>query len=428
MNTPSVLVIGGGLAGLFTALHLRRAGLTVTLLEATSALGGRASTDNHHGFLLNRGAHALYKRGEAAHTLHTMGIALDGVLPPSQGLTYAWEDQLYPLPNTVLSVLRATRLTRTERWQLLCLFSAFLRGNTHAPGSYAAWVEERRLSPQIHAVAHVIARLTTYANAPEALHAGATLAQIASALRHNVLYLHGGWQSLIDALAEHARAQGVHIRTHTRVTRLTHHARGGFEIHTDKQRCTAERVVVALPARAAAKLIGTLSPQLVAEVQHAIPVFAASLDLALAHLPRDTPRFALGLDTPTYVSTHAPGARLAPKGGAVLHAMWYHATHSALPHNAIRERLERLVDHLQPGWRDHLVHARFLPRMEVCGALMHAEHGRPSPVLSDCPGLYVAGDWCGDRGMLADAAAASARLVAQHIASSSEALYTRIAS
>jgi phytoene dehydrogenase-like protein len=50
-----VIVIGGGLAGLSCALELQSAGLTVSLLEASSAPGGRVQTDTIDGFLLDRG-------------------------------------------------------------------------------------------------------------------------------------------------------------------------------------------------------------------------------------------------------------------------------------------------------------------------------------------------------------------------------------
>ena len=43
----SVLIIGGGVAGLAAAQHLARAGLTVTILEARDRLGGRIHTFRH---------------------------------------------------------------------------------------------------------------------------------------------------------------------------------------------------------------------------------------------------------------------------------------------------------------------------------------------------------------------------------------------
>ncbi len=50
-----VVIIGAGLAGLSCALSLEAAGLSVTLLEASDAPGGRVRTDLVDGFRLDRG-------------------------------------------------------------------------------------------------------------------------------------------------------------------------------------------------------------------------------------------------------------------------------------------------------------------------------------------------------------------------------------
>ncbi|MGY5036102.1 NAD(P)/FAD-dependent oxidoreductase [Streptomyces sp. 900116325] len=52
---PDAIVIGAGLAGLACATDLIAAGLSVRLLEASDAVGGRMRTDCRGGFLLDRG-------------------------------------------------------------------------------------------------------------------------------------------------------------------------------------------------------------------------------------------------------------------------------------------------------------------------------------------------------------------------------------
>ncbi|MDG9701407.1 NAD(P)/FAD-dependent oxidoreductase [Streptomyces sp. DH37] len=52
---PDAVVVGAGLAGLACALDLTAAGLSVTVLEASDAVGGRMRTDRRDGFLLDRG-------------------------------------------------------------------------------------------------------------------------------------------------------------------------------------------------------------------------------------------------------------------------------------------------------------------------------------------------------------------------------------
>ena len=53
------VVVGGGIAGLAAAQLLRRAGVSVMVLDP-QPLGGRARTDERSGFLFNRGPHARY--------------------------------------------------------------------------------------------------------------------------------------------------------------------------------------------------------------------------------------------------------------------------------------------------------------------------------------------------------------------------------
>ncbi|MFG6401149.1 FAD-dependent oxidoreductase [Microbacterium sp. P04] len=67
METPDVIVIGAGLAGLRAAAHLADAGRTVVVLEAAEVVGGRERTDEVDGFLLDRGFHVLNPAYPAMH-------------------------------------------------------------------------------------------------------------------------------------------------------------------------------------------------------------------------------------------------------------------------------------------------------------------------------------------------------------------------
>lgn len=54
------LIIGAGIAGLTTALHLQNEGLNVKILEALPQVGGKLKTDNYHSFLLDHGFQVLF--------------------------------------------------------------------------------------------------------------------------------------------------------------------------------------------------------------------------------------------------------------------------------------------------------------------------------------------------------------------------------
>jgi phytoene dehydrogenase-like protein len=59
MADSDVLIVGGGIAGLSCALSLTERGIRCELLEASSEVGGRVSTDVVDGFLLDRGFQVL---------------------------------------------------------------------------------------------------------------------------------------------------------------------------------------------------------------------------------------------------------------------------------------------------------------------------------------------------------------------------------
>jgi hypothetical protein len=181
----------------------------------------------------------------------------------------------------------------------------------------------------------------------------------------------------------------------------------------DGEKVEASTIIIASDPRAASELIG--DERLSARWVRATPVKAACLDLALDRLPASEATFALGIDRPLYLSVHSAAARLAPEGGALIHlAKYLPAGHKESAEEDERE-LEGLMDLIQPGWRERVAHRRFLPDMTVMNWLPAAEEGgqRPDAKVKDAPGLFIAGDWVGTEGFLADAALASAREAAR---------------
>ena len=150
-----------------------------------------------------------------------------------------------------------------------------------------------------------------------------------------------------------------------------------------------------------------------------VPIKAACLDVALDRLERPAHRFALGLDRPYYYSVHSAAAKLAPEGISVVHVMKYLRHGAASPAEEIEQELEGCLDRIQPGWRSHTVVRRYLPSMTVSHSLPLASEnglaGRPAVSATGHANVFLAGDWVGPEGLLADAAAASARSAAHHV-------------
>lgn len=93
--------------------------------------------------------------------------------------------------------------------------------------------------------------------------------------------------------------------------------------------------------------------------------------------------------------------------------------HNGTDPKAVERELEGVVDLVQPGWRDAVAERRFLPSMTVMHALPVAAAGglagRPDVRVPEVRNLFVAGDWVGPEGLLADASLASAHRAATAI-------------
>jgi phytoene dehydrogenase-like protein len=178
----------------------------------------------------------------------------------------------------------------------------------------------------------------------------------------------------------------------------------------------AGSVILAVRPAVAASLVRD-SAALAAWAERAIPVRAACLDVGLRSLPNPKVGFGLGFDEPLYFSVHTRSARLAPEGGATIHVARYLGPEPPPDPAAAERELEALLDLAQPGWREEVIARRYLPNMIVVHWLPAAESGgtagRPGPAVPDVPGLFVAGDWVGPEGQLADAALASGRAAAR---------------
>jgi phytoene dehydrogenase-like protein len=97
VNSPDVLIVGGGLAGLCCARRLGQAGVACQILEASDDVGGRVRTDEVDGFLLDRGFQVfLTAYPEARQVLDYRALQLQtfepGALIRSDGRFHRWVD------------------------------------------------------------------------------------------------------------------------------------------------------------------------------------------------------------------------------------------------------------------------------------------------------------------------------------------------
>ena len=380
-----VVVVGAGLAGLAAAATAAKAGAEVTVLDTRSP-GGRARTDEKEGFLLNQGPHALYKGGPGRDVLAGLGVRPKGHNPPLRGArAFIGGDVNHRLLTGRTSAV-VTRLAAVNpaRW---------------AGRSTRDLIDGLGLRPELAAFAEAVVRVTTYVADMDRLPADLALSQLRSGLLPGVSYLDGGWATLVEGLAAAATGAGARLRPSTPAAQIRGEPEAWVVVTAADEMLDAAAVVIAAGGPAAVR---SLLPMEVDWGELGPEVTAACLDLGLRGRP---PRFVLGIDEPLYFSAHCPPGDLAPAGHGLVHVLRYGAREAT----ADREELRSFA--ATAGVRDENVAIeRFLANMTVTHVLPSPERGlagRPSVAVAGAGGLFIAGDWVGPVGWLADAALVS---------------------
>jgi phytoene dehydrogenase-like protein len=416
------VVVGGGMAGLTVTCYLARAGVDVTVFEKAPELGGRAATQNVDGFRFNRGGHALYTGGAASRVLQELGIFYAYGIPTDTFVLQ--EGKLSPFPANPIGFLRTDLLDAGDKIALFRLLVAIAMAKPRALAktSVREWLDLKVRRPRLRRLMTAIARTFVYTTALDLVSAELFVEKLQRSLRHPVHYIDGGWQVLVDGLRATAERAGARIVSNARVEAVDleeGRARGvrlrdGSLVH-------AATVVLATGARDAARLVdGGEHPTLRRIVDGLVPARIACLDVALSRLPLTEHPVVQDLDRPRFTSAQSVYARVAPEGAALIIAFkQLDPRHPGDPREDERD-LEDLLDATQPGWRDVLVKRQYMPRIEAAGALPITKDGgfvgRPGSQVPGIANLYLAGDWVGPEGFLADASMASARRVAQMVA------------
>ena len=405
-----VIVVGGGLAGLATSAILARRGVPVRCLEAGPQLGGRARTRQvDPGYDLNLGPHALARSGPGTALLRELGVALDGGSPPLHRTRLLVDGEVVgPFRRAggaggVRTLPAFTRLVRDAK-----------RGDPD--GSVADWLAATVPDRRVRSTLTPVLRLATYSDGLDQIAADVA----AESLRQGgVIYLDGGWRRLIQQLRTIAVRAGAEVSATAPVRGLGSGADGiDVRLADDHvQRAAAVVLAVGGPAEAASVLPAAAAAHLREHADRIRPVRMATLDVALTEPPA-MPPLVFGTDEPWYLSVHSEAADLAPAGGSVLHVARFLTPGERAPVDT-RDQLRALLDRTAPGWRHRVVDERFLPELTVThdgGTVASGgRRGRHPVTLAEAPGVFVAGDWVGSTGTLAQATLASAKVAAARV-------------
>ncbi len=393
MNTRNEIhVVGAGLAGLTAAAFVARTGIPVVVHETRNRLGGRSTTDERDGFRFDQGPHALYRGGAAERVLGELGVRPRGRTPSVDGV-WVRDGRAHRAPSGPVTLLRTSAVgwrARLELGRLLAILPR-LRPAAHGHRTVADWIDGTVRDEGARQALAMLVRLTTYANRPDELSADVAISMLQAGLGPGVRYLERGWEMLVDELSA---VPGVRTVSGEPVRELP----------------DAAAVIVASgsPANAAGVAGVDATTLLVGPAAE-----VSCLDIGMRGDPPQP--IALGMDVPLYASLHStPGLR-APSGCSAIAL----AEYLGAGVDPSRERLEAFAAAIGIAG-DQVVTQRYLHRMVACSAIPLASQGglagRPGidavARLADRPGTFVAGDWVGPEGHLADAVLASARAAA----------------
>lgn len=354
MKKFDVAIVGGGLAGLTASIYLAKAGRKVIVLEKSSHFGGRGMTINKNGICMNLGAHALYRGGAAFITFNELGMNLPGGIPSTKAHGI-WKGDIFTIPTDFRSILSTPLLS----WSAKVQFSRLMirLGNLDVGEvpemSLTTWAENEIKDPMVRNIFYALCRTTTYTFAPTIQLASSVLKQIQLSIKEGVLYVDGGWETIITKLRDIANNVGVQFLAKKHVLEIEH--------DEDKQRihCFDDdvfevgTVIVTSPPKEACKIIkGTEGTSLHRWSEQSVPVTVAALDIGLRRLPNPTHQFALGLDQPIFFTNQSRAARLSEDGSIAVSLIKYH--NPALEMNHIhedKEQLESAMELLHPNWK-----------------------------------------------------------------------------
>ncbi len=271
--------------------------------------GGRARTADRDGFTLNMGAHALYRRGEGAKVLASLGIIPEGAPPPLAHYRALSGGRLHALPTGPASLVRTGALGARSKAQLAGSSASCpgLRPETADRDLGGRMAGRNQLRPDAEAVVRALLRLSTYTDDVDHFSADAAVGPAAGGRQGGVLYLHGGWSQLTGP------GRSLDIRTGVKVEGVDQ-VGGGVEVRTAEGTVMAPRVVVATGSPAAVRRLLPVDP---GWDELGPPVTAACLDLGRRRVPepglRPLPRRSALRHRP--VAAGAPGPRGSGRGG-----------------------------------------------------------------------------------------------------------------
>ncbi|WP_251020849.1 hydroxysqualene dehydroxylase HpnE [Streptomyces sp. ISL-98] len=412
------VVVGGGLAGVTSAIQLADAGMRVTLLEGRPRLGGLAFSFRRGDLTVDNGQH-VYLRCCTAYRWFLDRVEGTELAPMQRRMDVPVLDigrtdapRLGRLRRTALPVplhLAASlatypHLSLAERASVGRAALALKKLDPVDPAldgvDFATWLGRHGQSERtIEALWDLVGVATLNATAPNA-----SLGLAAMVFKTGLLSEPGaadiGWShvplgELHDTLARKALdSAGVRTELRTRVISVSRTPAGGWDVETDGERLAADAVVLAVPQREAH---GLLPHGAIDDADRLLDIGTAPILNVHVVYDRKVLRrpFFAALGTPVqwvFDRTHSSGLN----GGGQYLAVSQSAAQDEIdaPVAELRARYLPELERLLPAARGAVVRDFFVTRERTATFAPTPGVGRLRPgARTNVPGLYLAGAW-----------------------------------
>lgn len=281
-HAPRVGIIGGGLTGLTAAYELTKLRYRVTVYEASDQLGGLGSGFKASGWdwHLDRFYHHLFQSDWAVQHLSREVGAKFFFRTPVTALWY--QGHLYPFDRPT-AILRFPHLTWMQKFRfgLVTLYLRLLRNWSPLERTTAHEWLLRALGPEIYEIIWQPLLTGKFPKDWQRVNMAWFWARVHK--RSTALgYYVGGFQALMEKIAEHVRNRGGEIHLRTPVHRITAQE-NGIVLQTDGSEMRFDRVIATVPAAVMADLAPDLPADYMTKVCSMETVGAQVLILALKY-------------------------------------------------------------------------------------------------------------------------------------------------
>ena len=357
---PRLTIIGAGTTGLVTAVSAAERGWDVSIYESRPIAGGRARTEaGPYG--ANVGPHGIY---------------IDGAF-------WSWLTERDLQPSVVApldTIYRTGGATDAARPEGLSDLLRALPKEAPIDQSFRDWLIERGADPVATEALVGLLFIVFYDADPGRLSAAFVLERLRRGVSGNLRFIVGGWQQLVNALQQRAKALGVELHTSSPVRRLPDGP-----------------TVIATTLDAARRLTG--DPSLDWPSGH-----VALLDLGLVGRAHIEWFRVFDLDERSYLARFsAVDPSLAPDGHDLVQAAT--GVRPGEDGKAAIGRLEQLMDQVWPSWERDVQWRRHSVLRQHTGALdLPGFAWRDRPAVIRRSGLAVCTDQSAAPGLLAEVA------------------------